>query len=104
MQKLIAIIFLAILSSQSMAFTQQMGKISEFYVHNDGNIALKLEGGFTAAVQAECPSSNGYAGTTTADEMMKSVILALYLSGKDAKLGIDGCDNGWLKISNVFSY
>ena len=93
---LAGLIFFACSSS---AYEQQTARIDEIYFHENGSIALKLDGGFSDAMKAECESFNGYAGSRTADDILKAFLLAQYAAEKEVKLGVDGCDGAWLKIT-----
>ena len=83
---------------------QALGTIKESYVHESGVIAIKFNEGFTSKAIAECTIYNGYAGSRTADPVLKSLLLAAYSSKAKVKVGISGCDGEWLKIIDVRGY
>jgi uncharacterized protein YneR len=82
----------------SFAYDQQTGSILELYVHQNGSMALKMKGGFSAGMKAECPNNNGYAGIRDSDPLIKSYLLAQYAAGKEIKIGASGCSGAWINI------
>ena len=95
---------LLFVSSFCSAYTQVSGTIEEIYVNETGAVAIKLDEGFTQQAINECATFNGYAGNRTADPALKSLLLAAYSSKSRVKLGVNGCDGNWLKITDVRGY
>ena len=101
---LINLILLLSFSQPIIAGTAEEGVISELYIDEAGNIAVKLNGGYPTA-SGECPGNNGWAGNTSADPTMKSALLAAKATGNTVSLSISGCDSvssTWLKINAVY--
>ena len=79
------------------------GTIKEIFVSQNGSIALRLSEGIPQeTITLECPSANGYAGSSTSDPLMNSALLAAYTAKKKVKLCLTGCDGAWIKVTCVF--
>ena len=89
------------MSASVNAYQQASGVIAELYVNQSGEVAVRLGGGFSSEVASECPSHNGYAGNKVPDPILKSLLLAAYVSKSTVKIGVIGCEDNWLKIVDV---
>ena len=99
--KRLCVLIACLLSMSAFSYTRQAAKISEFYVRDNGDIAIKLQGGFSDAVKQECPSNNGYAGIRDSEPLIKSFILAQYAANREVHIGVSGCSGAWLRILDV---
>lgn len=97
MNKFVFLVLLLV-SHSAFSYAKQKAKISELYIHENGSMALKLEGGFTADLNNECPGHNGYAGVKESDALLKSFILAQYAANREIQIGTSGCTSVWIKI------
>ncbi|MCP5078168.1 MAG: hypothetical protein GY951_08960 [Psychromonas sp.] len=103
--KNIIILIMIVFNNVALASSSDSGVIKQLYVSSSGNIAVKLINGFPNSVAAsECSTYNGWAGSTTADPALKSVLLAAKATGSNVSLVISGCDanNSWLKVHAVY--
>ncbi|WP_163835762.1 hypothetical protein [Spartinivicinus ruber] len=103
-KKLTLLICMLLCSANALAkYSQDTGKIKEVYVSYGGAIAILLDRPFANAISTnQCPSSNAYAGNTSADPALKSAILTAKSSGQTVRVTIEGCDSGWFKIIDIY--
>ena len=99
--KKILLILLFILPDLALAsFT---GVISQLYADEDGNIAVQLVGGFNPTeVANQCPTYNGWVGSYTSSEIMKTALIVAYSAKRPVVLGVSGCVNSWIKLRSVY--
>ena len=103
MKKLIFVLLsLAFSASASSGYSQDTGTIGRVYVNPNGSIAFILKGGFKNAEQSQQCAGAVWAGVKNVDPIFKSSILAAYTSGKTITVTIQGCENTWYKILDIY--
>ena len=83
-----------------------VGVITMLYVDVNGSIAVQLNGGFPNATSTgQCPTSNGYAGSTVADPALKAFLMMAKATGQSVQIVTQGCDGGgsWWKITAAYA-
>jgi hypothetical protein len=95
-----------LISSAAVAgVSQDSGHITQLYVSDSGTIAILLDGGFPNSVAAsQCPTANGFAGSTTANNSLKAALMTAKATGSAVAVTTQGCDanGGWIKITEVY--
>jgi hypothetical protein len=96
-----------LLASQMTSAAGISGIITELFSDDANNIAIKLDVAYSTkvSVMEECPTNNGWAGTTLSTASnLKASLLAAKASKSPVTLSISGCDAGtaWLKIRSVY--
>lgn len=85
--------------------TEDNGKISDLYTHEDGAIAIKLDNGFPNALAAKhCPTNTSWAGTTSASNSLKAALITAKALRSSVKVTINGCVklNTWMKLIDLY--
>ena len=82
------------------------GIVKAFFAGPSGMVAIQLDNGFpNAKAGGVCASSPGlWAGSTAADPILKSAMLAAKTSGAHVSVTLNGCDSSglWHKVENIF--
>jgi hypothetical protein len=104
MKNLFVIIGLCLMSSKVFAgYSQDEGEVTRIYVSPQGAIALQLKNGFPNAKSTnQCPQNNGWAGLSTADSVLKSVIITAKSTGQELTVTVEGCNGAWFKIKDIY--
>lgn len=111
MKKLLQLLF--VLSSVAVclpvagASSLDTGKVKVFYASGAGAIGVILDSGYpNAQSSGQCVTANdgGWGGSTTADPILKSTLLAAKASQQSVTIVIQGCEMGgnWYKITDVY--
>lgn len=109
MNRIITLAFLIISTAamphKAWGYSQDTSTISLLYVAPDGSVSFTLTNNFqNARTSSQCPTSNGFAGSPTMTNMMKSTLLAARSVDKPVTITIDGCTNGgtWFKVLDIY--
>lgn len=90
----------------SLGAATDSGKVKAFFAGPNGMVAIQLDNGFpNAKANGVCSSASGaWAGSTTADPILKSALLAAKTSESQVTVTLNGCDSGglWYKVENIF--
>lgn len=98
------VIVLAVLSSASVfAYSQDTGKIATIYTSPDGVMSFTMVGGFPNAVSTnQCPGNNGWAGNSTASNVLKAALMTAKGSDLSITVTVSGCDGSWFRILDIY--
>ena len=104
MKNLFVVIGLFLMSSKAFAgYSQDSGEVTRVYVTPHGAIAFQLKNGFPNANSTnQCPGNNGWAGLSTSDSVLKTVIITAKSSGQTLTVALEGCNGDWFKIKSIF--
>ncbi len=101
-----AILFVLFLSTNSYAYTQDSGKITNMFVTPTGTLGFKVGGGKQgipkAASEYQCTSGGGWIGNSDMDATMKSVIIAAKMAGNNVTVTIQDCNGTWFKLKDLY--
>lgn len=88
----------------SAGYSQDTGKITNFYSNLNGDVGIQLDNGFhNANKENQCPNNNGFAGVAAnANPFIKSALLSAKAANKTIVVTTYGCQGSWLKIVDMY--